>query len=176
MKNLGSTPSKNVRYPTFKQIVAANAYNNYMEFLLDHSLLSLFILSFLAATLLPVGSEWYLILLIHRGADFSDVVTVATFGNYLGACTTYLVGLWGSTFITQRIFRITPQDLEKARAFYSRFGSWSLLLSWLPVIGDPLCVIGGIFRVGFLHYSILVFSGKFARYLIVAYLVRMGIN
>jgi membrane protein YqaA with SNARE-associated domain len=147
-----------------------------MEFLSDHSLLSLFILSFLAATLLPVGSEWYLILLIHRGVDFSDAVAAATVGNYLGACTTYLVGLWGSTFVTKRIFRITQQGLEKARALYSRFGSWSLLLSWLPVVGDPLCVIGGLFRVGFLHYSVLVFSGKFIRYFIVAYLVHMGIN
>lgn len=147
-----------------------------MEFLSDHSLLSLFILSFLAATLLPIGSEWYLVLLLHRGFDFSDVVAVATFGNYLGACTTYFVGLWGSTFIMQKIFRITQHDLKKARALYSRFGSWSLLLSWLPIIGDPLCFLGGIFRVGFLHYSILVFSGKFARYFIIAYLVRMAMN
>lgn len=147
-----------------------------MEFLSDHSLISLFILSFLAATLLPIGSEWYLVLLIHQGAEFSDVVAVATFGNYLGACTTYLIGFWGSTFITQKVFRITQKDLEKARTLYSKFGSWSLLLSWLPVVGDPLCVLGGIFRVGFFHYSILVFSGKLARYFVIAYLVRLGIN
>lgn len=147
-----------------------------MEILADHSLLGLFILSFLAATLLPIGSEWYLLMLIHRGADLPNVVTVATLGNYLGACTTYLIGLWGSTFITQKIFRITQKDLDKAQTLYSKFGSWSLLLSWLPIVGDPLCVLGGIFRVGFLHYSLLVFSGKLARYFVIAYLVRMGTN
>lgn len=141
---------------------------------MDPSLLNLFLLSFLAATLLPVGSEWYLILLIHGGNDFALVIAIATFGNYLGACTSYLVGSWGATWITHKIFRINQQSLEKARSLYNRFGSWSLLLSWVPVIGDPLCVVGGIFRVGFFRYSILVLSGKFARYFIIAYLVLLG--
>ncbi len=145
-----------------------------MEFLSEHSFVNLFLLSFLAATLLPVGSEWYLVFLIHKGADLPVAVSIATCGNYLGACTTYFVGLWGSSLIIHKFLKISHKDLDRARSLYTKFGSWSLLLSWLPVIGDPLCVIGGIFRVGFLHYSLLVFSGKLARYLTIAYLVRLG--
>ncbi len=145
-----------------------------MELLSNPSFITLFFLSFLAATLLPVGSEWYLVFIIHSGADILNAVAVATCGNYLGACTSYLVGLWGAPIITQRIFRIKLKDLDKARSLYAKFGSWSLLLSWLPIIGDPLCVLGGIFRVGFCRYSLLVLSGKFARYFVIAYMVHLG--
>jgi membrane protein YqaA with SNARE-associated domain len=145
-----------------------------MELISTHPYLTLFLLSFFAATLLPLGSEWYLVLLILGGSDFSETLAVATIGNSLGACTSYLVGMWGSTFITHRLFRIRQQDLGRAEAFYRRFGCWSLLFSWVPVIGDPLCVIGGVFRVPFFYFFILILSGKFARYFTIAAVARIG--
>jgi membrane protein YqaA with SNARE-associated domain len=139
------------------------------EFLVEHGLPALFLLSFLASTLIPLGSEWLLVVLLLNGSAPAAAVTTATVGNWLGACTTWAIGVWGGPFIIRRILRISPPDEERAERFYNRYGSWSLLLSWLPVIGDPLCLVGGLLRVGFLRFSLLVFTGKLARYAAVAW-------
>jgi len=138
------------------------------EFLLHGGLPALFVLSFLAATVLPLGSEWLLIGLILNSCDVENVVAVATIGNYLGACTTYGIGLWGSAFFMQRVLRINTNQTERAAAIFRKYGSWSLMLSWLPLIGDPLCLVAGSLRLNFILFSLLVFIGKFARYTIIA--------
>lgn len=137
------------------------------EFLLAHGSLSLFILSFLASTLVPVGSEWLLVALLLKGLDPLPAVAAATVGNTLGACTTYWIGLWGSPLIRSRLLRISASQQERAERIYSRYGSWSLLLSWLPVVGDPLCLVGGILRIRFARFLVLVLSGKLSRYALV---------
>jgi membrane protein YqaA with SNARE-associated domain len=138
------------------------------DFLLHHSLPSLFIVSFLAATILPLGSEWLLATLILQGQPLEEVVLVATLGNFLGACTTYGIGLLGSPFLAKRILGIDETRFSKAIHFYQKYGSWSLLLSWVPIIGDPLCLVSGSFRLNFLLFSLLTFAGKLARYIVVA--------
>ena len=138
------------------------------------SLSQLFVLSFLAATILPIGSEWLLLVMVMHGFSLPSVVITATVGNYLGACTTYLIGIWGSDFIIRTILRISDRQLERAENLYQKYGSWSLLLSWLPVVGDPLCLIGGVFRISIFRFSFLVFVGKFFRYAILALLVQYG--
>lgn len=140
------------------------------EFLLHNGLPALFVLSFLAATVIPLGSEWLLIGLILQSVDPGRAVAVATFGNYLGACTTYGIGLWGSTFMLQRVLRVDAQQAERAAVLFNRYGSWSLLLSWVPVIGDPLCLVAGSLRFNFILFSGLVLIGKFARYTFIALL------
>lgn len=134
------------------------------------SLPSLFLLSFMAATVLPIGSEWLLIVMILQGFSLQDAVLTATVGNFLGACTTYLIGIWGSGFLVQTVLRIDETQLERAETLYGKYGSWSLLLSWLPLVGDPLCLIAGVFRISFFRFSVLVFIGKLSRYAILAYL------
>jgi membrane protein YqaA with SNARE-associated domain len=146
------------------------------DYLINNGLPALFLLSFLASTLLPLGSEWLLIVLIIHGHSVENVVTVATIGNYLGACTTYLIGLWGSQFLITKILRIDEKNMARAHTLYGKYGCWSLLLSWLPVVGDPLCLVGGIFKVRFFRYSVLVFSGKLARYIAVALLTSMSLH
>lgn len=138
------------------------------EVLVSHGLLALFCLSFLASTVIPLGSEWLLVALLLQGNDPAVAVGVATLGNTLGACTTYWIGLWGAPYVIGRVLRISEKDRQKAERFYARYGSWSLLLSWLPVIGDPLCLAGGILKAGFAKFLVLVFSGKLARYVIVS--------
>jgi membrane protein YqaA with SNARE-associated domain len=138
------------------------------NFLVDHGLPALFLLSFLASTVIPLGSEWLVVTLILKCFQPEYVVAVATMGNYLGACTTYFVGLWGAVFLIKKVVRIDEASLAKARMLYRRYGSWSLLFSWLPVIGDPLCLVGGALRVNFILFSLLVFAGKLARYAVVA--------
>lgn len=134
----------------------------------------LFVLSFLAATILPLGSEWLVIIMVVQGFRIQDVVITATAGNYLGACTTYLIGIWGAHFVIRNILRIDEIQLVRVDKLYNKYGKLSLLLSWLPVIGDPLCLIAGIFRINFLHFSVLVFVGKFFRYAILAFFASQG--
>lgn len=144
-------------------------------FLINNGLTALFVLSFLAATLIPLGSEWLLLALIVQGMEPVPVVAVATAGNFLGACTTYAFGFWGSDFMMQKILRIQAKEQERAEQFFTKYGSWILLFAWLPVVGDPLCLVAGSLRLDFLRFSCLVGIGKLARYAFIAALVTMGL-
>jgi membrane protein YqaA with SNARE-associated domain len=144
------------------------------EWLVNYGFYSLFLLSFLASTLIPLGSEWLLVAMLLSKSEPWAVVAVATAGNYLGALSTYWIGLYGGDFLKRRVLRMDEKNTIKAERFYSRFGSYSLLLSFLPVVGDPLCLIGGMLRVRFIRFSLLVVSGKLARYAAVAWLTLQG--
>ncbi len=138
------------------------------------SLSLLFVLSFLAATLLPIGSECLLIVMVLQGFSLQNVVITATLGNFLGACTTYLIGIWGADFFIRTILRISDTQLVNAKKMYGKYGSWSLLLSWLPIIGDPLCLVAGVFGISFIRFSALVFVGKLFRYAILALIAQQA--
>lgn len=140
------------------------------QFLASHGQPALFALSFLASTLVPLGSEWLLVAMLAARHDPALTVAVATAGNTLGACTTYAVGLWGGPFLIRRVFRINEETERRADRLYRRYGTWSLLFSWLPVVGDPLCLVGGVLRVGFGRFAVLVAAGKLVRYAVVAWL------
>ena len=142
--------------------------------LASHGYSGLFVLSFLASSLLPVGSEWLLVLMLIKGNDPFATVIVATIGNYLGSCTTWAIGIWGGPLLVRRILRIDPATEEAAVRFYRRYGVWSLLLSWMPIIGDPICLVGGILKVDFTRFSLLVFTGKLVRYAVVSWLTLGG--
>jgi len=144
------------------------------EWLAGYGFYSLFLLSFLASTLVPLGSEWLLIAMLLARHDPARVVAVATVGNYLGALTSYWIGLYGGDFLKVRVLRLDDKGTRRAEGLYRRFGSYSLLLSWLPIVGDPLCLVGGVLRVRFLRFSLLVLSGKLARYAAVAWLTLKG--
>lgn len=135
---------------------------------------ALFLLSFLAATLLPLGSEWLLVLMLLKGYNPVAALAVATTGNFLGAVTTYLIGLYGGSVLVHRFLRMDESTVSRAKTIYSRYGSWSLLFSWVPVIGDPLCLIGGMLEVRFLRFFLLVVAGKLARYGIITWLTLKG--
>ena len=145
------------------------------QFVTDYSLSTLFFLSFAASTVLPLGSEWLLALLIAKGASAALVVLTATAGNFLGACTTYLIGLWGADFVIFRLLRISPETSNRAQRSFRKWGVWALLFSWLPIIGDPLCLAAGIMKTNLFVFSILVITGKAFRYMFVAWVaLSMG--
>jgi membrane protein YqaA with SNARE-associated domain len=131
---------------------------------------ALFLVSFLASTLIPLGSEWLLVTLVLQKHDPLATVAVATAGNYLGACTSYLLGIYGGTMLIEKVLRIGKPERERAERLFARYGSWTLLFSWLPVVGDPLCLAGGLLKVDFVRFSTLVAAGKLARYATVAWL------
>ncbi len=145
------------------------------QFLVSHGYTALFVLSFLASTIIPMGSEWLLVAMLLNHSDPFAAVAVATIGNTLGAGTTWAIGLYGGPYLIRRVLRIDAAAEAAAVRFYRRCGVWSLLLSWLPVIGDPLCLAGGVLRVGLGRFSLLVFTGKLARYAAVAWLTWGGI-
>ncbi len=131
---------------------------------------ALFSLSFLASTLIPIGSEWLLAMMVLRGYDPVAAVAAATVGNLLGAMTTWLIGVYGGRWLIERVVRVSAEQEQRARGLYQRYGKFSLLFSWLPVIGDPLCLVGGLLGVNWLTFGTLVGIGKLARYAAVAIL------
>lgn len=144
------------------------------EWLVNYGFYSLFLLSFLASTLLPLGSEWMVVTMLLSGGEPVAVVAVATVGNYLGALSTYCIGLYGGDFLKRRVLRMDEESVRRAESFYRRFGSFSLLFSFLPIIGDPLCLVGGILEIRFFRFTLLVVAGKLARYAAVAWVTLKG--
>ena len=142
------------------------------EVLVPWGLPALFAISFLAATILPLASEWMLAALIAGDADPCFAVVIATAGNTLGAITTWAIGMWGGSRIMTHWLRITEKDRRIARRWYARWGSWSLLMAWAPVIGDPLCLVGGMLKIPLWRFTLLTTAGKAARYTAVAWAAR----
>ena len=131
---------------------------------------TLFTVSFLASTLLPLGSEWLLVMMLVSGYDPLATVAVATAGNYLGAVTSYLIGIFGGDWLVVTVLRVSPEQQERARNHYRRYGVFTLLFSWLPIVGDPLCLAGGVLRINFWLFTLLVASGKLVRYAVTAWI------
>ncbi len=124
--------------------------------------LSLFISAFLAATLLPLSSELLLASLILSGKyNLIGLWFYATLGNVTGSITNWFLGRYFIGFFSH----------DRARKIFLKYGIWTLLFAWLPVIGDPLTIIAGLFRVPILWFTLLVFLGKGSRYLVIIFLV-----
>lgn len=135
-------------------------------------LFSLFLVSFLAATILPAQSEMVLAGLQMAGkSNAITLVSVATLGNVLGAVVNWLLGRYLIHFQDRRWFPIKEKMINKATAFYQKWGVWSLLLAWMPFIGDPLTLVAGIFRTNIWLFLILVTIGKAGRYIAVVFIV-----
>ena len=135
-----------------------------MERLLE--LLILFGWSFASATILPLSSEVPLGLAVRRSGDWVLPVIVATAGNYLGACTTYLLARYVTDHAVTRPSRRTAQ----ASALIARYGPPALLLSWVPLIGDVLVVLAGIAHMPFVSFTVWTLVGKAARYVAIGWL------
>lgn len=125
---------------------------------------SLFISAFLSATLLPGSSEALLLYKASEGSDYLILLLSAGLGNLFGSLVTYGMGRVGNTAIHQQWLRISEKDLIRAESWFNRWGAPSLLLAWLPVVGDPLCLLAGLLRVNITWFVLLVGIGKFSRY------------
>lgn len=139
-----------------------------MEFLSELGYIGMFVSAFLAATILPVSSEIVLAALLTQEFSPSILVLVATTGNVLGAVVNYGLGLWASLHVLRRLLGMSEQAYEKAEQRFRKYGMASLLLAWMPVIGDPLTVLAGALRVNFLWFLLLVTIGKGLRYIVLA--------
>ena len=127
--------------------------------------IGLFTASFLAATILPGSSEVALaVLAAAHPQSVLPLVAVATVGNTLGAVANWCLGHSLMRFAGSRWFPATARRIEQASRYFQRFGSWPLLFSWLPVIGDPMTVAAGVLRIRLPLFIPLVLIGKAARY------------
>ena len=134
--------------------------------------LSLFFISFLAATILPFSSELTLAGLISTSNyDNLLLLVVASFGNVLGSVFNWSLGFYSRNLSAKKWFPFKETQIERSSKLFSKFGKWSLLFAWLPIVGDPLTFVAGLLRVRFLDFIILVAIGKVSRYLIVFYLI-----
>ena len=134
--------------------------------------LSLFFISFLAATVLPFSSELTLAGLISTSNyDNLLLLVVASFGNVLGSVFNWSLGFYSRNLITKKWFPFKETQIERSSKWFSKFGKWSLLFAWLPIVGDPLTFVAGLLRVRFLDFIILVAIGKVSRYLVIFYLI-----
>tara|TARA_R110001592_G_scaffold51542_2_gene158441 strand:- start:134 stop:565 length:432 start_codon:yes stop_codon:yes gene_type:complete len=132
----------------------------------------LFMSALVAATILPMQSEAVLVSLLASSA-YSPMVLigVATVGNVLGSVINWYLGRFLMQFRDRRWFPASQSQLDKAQRWYHRYGRWSLLGSWLPLVGDPLTVVAGVLKEPLLPFLILVTIAKGARYLILAGIV-----
>ena len=130
----------------------------------------LFIAAFLAATILPAQSEAGLAALILASpASVILLVATASLGNVLGSALNWYLGRGINCYTSKRWFPANTQ-LSRATSWYSRYGRWSLLLSWVPVIGDPLTVVAGIMREPLFRFLLIVGIAKTSRYIVIALL------
>jgi len=136
--------------------------------------IGLFLSAFLAATLLPLSSEAVLAALSQaRGFDAVALLAVATLGNTLGAAVNWALGRFCLRWRDRAWFPFSPRQLDRAAGWFGRYGLWSLLFAWAPVVGDPLTFAAGVLQVRFAPFLILVGLGKGARYAAVIMLARM---
>ena len=136
------------------------------------SYFQLFIISFLAATILPLSSELVLsTMLLTDSFDKYLLLVVASFGNILGSSVNWYLGKKILIFKDKKWFPVNEKRIVKSEMYFKKYGIWSLLLAWVPIIGDPLTVIAGILRVNFLTFLLLVSISKTSRYIFLIFII-----
>ena len=129
------------------------------------SYFGLFLAAFGAASLLPMQSEAVLVgMLLSAQYSVAQLLAVATLGNVLGSVLNWVLGRSIERFRHKRWFPVSDAKLSKAQRFYQRYGRWSLLLSWVPIIGDPLTMIAGVMREPLWRFVLIVTLAKAVRY------------
>ena len=128
--------------------------------------LSLALISFLAATIIPLSSELALASLLSTNEHNSFIlIGTASLGNILGSIFNWLLGFYLFEYINKKWFPFKENQVNAAFKKFSKFGVWSLLFAWVPIIGDPLTFMAGILKINFLLFLVLVTVGKTSRYL-----------
>ena len=125
----------------------------------------LFLSSLISATLFPIGSEALFVFDLTNGLNIYYLLFFATFGNSLGSIINYYLGLGGEEFLVKKNW-LNENKINKAKKYFSKYGAYSLLLSWMPIIGDPITFIAGILKYDIKRFILIVILSKFGRYFI----------
>ena len=133
---------------------------------------TLFFASLLAATILPAQSEAILVgMLLTKNYDVSMLILFASIGNILGSVVNWAIGRGVEKYKHKKWFPVSEDRLDKTSLLYKKYGRWLLLLSWVPIIGDPITVVAGVLKERFSIFILLVTIAKSGRYLLLAYMV-----
>lgn len=143
-----------------------------LDWLVEYGYIGLFIASFLAATILPFGSEFVFVTLIALGLDPWTCTIVASVGNWLGGMTNYYLGRLGKIEWIEKYLKIKKERIDKIQQWLEGKGAAMAFFSFLPVVGDIIAVALGYMRANIYVVNISMFSGKFLRYVLIMY----GVN
>ena len=139
--------------------------------------LSLFIFCLSLGTFFPFASETYLsTLFLSEKYNNFILLIFASLGNILGSLISWIFGYFINYFMNKSWFPVNKYLLQKATSIFKKYGKWSLLLSWVPFIGDPITFAAGILRYSFLPFLVLVSIGKVGRYLVIYFSILWAIN
>jgi len=130
--------------------------------------LYLFVNAFISATFFPLGSEALLLYYLSINFSFIYLLFIASIGNTMGSILNYYFGLKGEEFLVKKNM-INKQNISKYKKYFDKYGSYTLLLSWMPIIGDAFTLIAGMLKYDIKKFVILVFIAKFLRYAFVIY-------
>ncbi len=129
------------------------------------SYLGLFLTAFLAATIVPFSSEALLVAMqISGGFPVAGLLAAASLGNTAGAVANWGLGRFCLHWRDRKWFPVKARELDRASAWFNRYGVWSLLLAWVPVIGDPITLAAGVLRTRYPTFLLLVAISKTGRY------------
>ena len=132
--------------------------------------LILFITALISATLFPLGSEALLLYDIKQGYNIYLLLFFATLGNSLGSVINYFLGLKGEEYLINKKL-LNEKYILKSKNYFDKYGIFTILFSWLPIIGDPITFIAGVLKYNFRKFLILVIIAKFSRYLFIAFFI-----
>ncbi len=135
------------------------------------SYFQLSLISFLAATILPFSSEVVLTTMyLSNSFETYFLLIFASIGNIMGSITNWYLGKKITLFQNRKWFPVSAEQLESSREYFQKYGLWSLLLAWVPIIGDPLTLLAGVLKVRFGIFFVLVSISKISRYVFILYL------
>ena len=139
--------------------------------------ISLFTVAFMVATIVPFGSEMYFATLLSLN-QYNNIflLIAASIGNVLGSVFNWVCGYYINYFIKKPWFPIKQDNIAKGTKIFNKYGKWSLLLSWVPFIGDPITFVAGTLRFSLVPFLILVSIGKVGRYLIIYLSIIWAVN
>ena len=139
--------------------------------------ISLFTVAFMVATIVPFGSEAYFVTLLSMD-KYNDLLLIiaASFGNVLGSVFNWVCGYYVNYLIKKPWFPLNNNMIDRGNNMFKKYGKWSLLLSWVPFIGDPITFVAGTLRYSLLPFIILVSIGKVGRYLLIYISLSWAIN
>ena len=136
--------------------------------------LQLLLFSFLAATFLPFSSEVILTsMYLSKNFNIFILLIVASTGNISGSLFNWYLGKKILIFKDKKWFPISDDKLKKSEKFFQKYGVWSLLFAWVPIIGDPLTMIAGVLRIKLIVFLIFVSISKISRYIFIIYLAKL---
>ena len=139
--------------------------------------ISLFTVAFMVATIVPFGSEAYFVTLLSMD-KYNDLLLIiaASLGNVLGSVFNWVCGYYVKSVIKKPWFPLNNNMIDRGNNMFKKYGKWSLLLSWVPFIGDPITFVAGTLRYSLLPFIILVSIGKVGRYLLLYISLSWVIN